>query len=656
VGRRADGSVCHEIHIDRPAFGVGTATTAMKRSPSAFAAAAALVLLTSCGNSDRYSGELVGDQRTIEVSVKRFGYDPSIITVREGETVVIKLSSEDVTHGFYLYDYGMTASVDPGETEIIGFVADKAGRFSFRCSVTCGWLHPYEYGYLRVLPNRRYHAGIGLIAIVAAGSLLMATRTRRREDMLFGVIPLNWRFELTKYRSVRTLFKSRWFPTVLVIINCLIFVFILVSGLVGGVSAGNLNFGVMIVWVLWWVLLMALFVPLVGRLWCMVCPFPLVGDWLQRGKLIEVGRQRSWGLNKKWPKRFRNLWPVTAVFFVSTFFFAFFTTLPIATFGLLAVVVLGAIVIALVFEKRTFCLYVCPVSGFQGLYANFAACEVRVKEPAICMADKSKACYLGNAKGYGCPWMELPFDMNRNTYCGLCLECFKTCPNDNMALNLRPFGTDLLTERRRTDDVCNRRGLDEAFKSLTMIGVLVVFFLTMQGPHGWLRDMVSAKTLAGYGIFVAVYTALSFVVVPSLFLAVAYISKLVSGDKEVSLKKVFVEFSYCLVPRGVARWAAFSLAVMFVNGSYILRVISDPLALGWNLWGTASIGFAPFWTGSLPYLQTLMLLAGLAFSLEYGYRFARRTFATEAQAIRGWIPMLLFLVSLSVFFLWLFEG
>ena len=119
---------------------------------------------------------------------------------------------------------------------------------------------------------------------------------------------------------------------------------------------------------------------------------------------------------------------------------------------------------------------------------------------------------------------------------------------------------------------------------------------------------------------------------------------------------MFVEFSYTLVPLGVALWAAFSLAMLFVNGSNIIRVLSDPLSLGWDMIGTASWGFAPFWTGSLPHLQTALLLVGLAFSLEFGYRFAGRIYASQKEAIRGWIPMFLFLVSLSVFFLWLFEG
>jgi cytochrome c oxidase subunit 2 len=94
--------------------------------------------LTSCDYAVEYSGELVGNRRTIEVHVRRFAYEPGIITVQRGDTVVIKLVSDDVAHGFYLFDYGLNAYVDPGETRIIGFVADKPGRFSFRCSRTCG--------------------------------------------------------------------------------------------------------------------------------------------------------------------------------------------------------------------------------------------------------------------------------------------------------------------------------------------------------------------------------------------------------------------------------------------------------------------------------------------------------------------------------------
>jgi polyferredoxin len=615
------------------------------------------MMLTACEKKPELSGELVGHQRTIEIIAKRYAYTPDVINVNEGETVVLKLISNDVTHGFYLDGYEKGFFVHPGETKVMGFEANMAGRFSFRCSVTCGDFHPYMIGHLRVIPNNRYHAGIFLVVLLGIVSIAWSwTKRGNQENKLFGVIPLDWRFEITKYKPIRKMFKSRWFPFIFILINFFIFVVILISSFVGNFAAGNYNFGVMITWVLWWVLLMTLFVPLIGRFWCMVCPFPLVGDWIQRGKLVAVGKHKSRGLNKKWPKKFRNLWPVTMILFVATFFSGFFTVKPFATFVLLSIIILGAIVIALIYEKRTFCLYVCPVSGFQGLYANFSAAEVRVKDPEVCALHQTKTCYTGNTEGYGCPWLELPFDLNRNTYCGMCMECFKSCSHDNMAFNIRPFGTDLLAERKHTDDVNNRRGLDEAFKSLTMIGILFAFFLTMQGPHGWLKDMVRVTNLQGYGLYLVGYTLLNFLLVPGLFLLVSYLSKLSSGNKEVSLKQVFIDFSYCLIPIGIARWAAFSFGVILPNGSYLLNIISDPFSLGWDLFGTANFPWTPIFTGSIPYLQTITLLVGLAFSLEYGYKFARKIYTNEKEAKRGWIPMLLFLVSLSLFFLWLFEG
>ncbi len=58
-------------------------------------------------------------------------------------------------------------------------------------------------------------------------------------DKLFGLIDTNARFELTKFKPVRALLKSRWFPLLLLIMNLFIFVIILFSALLGGFSAGN---------------------------------------------------------------------------------------------------------------------------------------------------------------------------------------------------------------------------------------------------------------------------------------------------------------------------------------------------------------------------------------------------------------------------------
>jgi polyferredoxin len=513
-------------------------------------------------------------------------------------------------------------------------------------------------GYLHVSPNRKIFAGLIIVLLFGSGSLVLTVRKKQLNPKLklFGFIPLDWRFELTKYKSVRRLLKSRWFPFVPIVLNLFVFTIILLAAFIGGSGAGNYNFGVMIVWILWWVLLMIFMVPIVGRVWCMICPFPLIGEWIQRGKLVNVGRHKAWGLNKRWPNKLRNLWPLVVLFWVATWFSGFFTVRPLATFILLGAIILGAIILSMIYSRRAFCIAVCPVSGFQGLYANFALCEVRVKDKNICKDHNPKTCFTGNEKGYGCPWMEMPFDMNRNTYCGLCMECLKTCPYDNMAFNVRPPAADFFVERKRTDKLYSRRSTDEAFKALTMIGIFFSFFVAFQAPFGKIKDMVRATSLSGYLSYIGESALTDFLLIPGLFLLFVFLSKILSRNKEVKLKEVFVNFSYTLVPVGLAVWAAFSLGIIMPNGSYLLHIISDPFAWGWNLFGTAGFPWTPFWTHLMPYLQIFFISVGLLFALDLGYKFSQRTYKNLKESKRGWIPILAFLLVLHIFFFWIFIG
>lgn len=470
-----------------------------------------------------------------------------------------------------------------------------------------------------------------------------------KNEKLFGLLDLNKRFELTKFKPVRALLKSRWFPLLLILFNLFIFVIILFSGFVGGYSAGNYNFGIMIVWILWWVLLMLILVPGFARVWCMMCPFPIFGDWFQRKRLFDVKKGKPGGLGLKWPKSLKNMWVMNIGFLVTTFFTGFFNVKPLVTFILLGAIILIAFILGLVFQKRTFCLYVCPVSGFQGLYSQFSTAEIRRKDPEVCKNHIPRTCYVGNEKGHGCPWMVMPFDFQKNTYCGMCMECFKSCPYDNMAFNLRPPGVDLLVDTKREP-----KGLDEAWKAFIMLGIALMFFLTFQGPWGFIKDMVRATTAAGYLGFLSIHTVFNLVVVPGVFFLFVYLSKVFSGNKEISLRTTFVNFAYTLVPFGLGVWIAFSLGILLPNGSYILHVLSDPFGWGWNLLGTANFPWTPIFTGAMGWLQGAILIIFYIFSMEYGFKLSKKVYANINQAKLGWIPISVFLTLLTLAFLWLF--
>lgn len=118
-------------------------------------------------------------ERFFEIKAKKFSYTPNIIKVNKGDVVKIRLISEDVTHGLFIDGYGLNTSAHPGEDGNITFVADKTGRFSFRCSVTCGEFHPYMIGYLFVDPNSRFLIYIFLIIVIGAVSMLLINSKKK---------------------------------------------------------------------------------------------------------------------------------------------------------------------------------------------------------------------------------------------------------------------------------------------------------------------------------------------------------------------------------------------------------------------------------------------------------------------------------------------
>ena len=77
---------------------------------------------------------------------------PPEILVSKGDTVVLKLRSSDVTHGFSLkaFDIYVTDGIQPGETVFVSFKADRVGTFLFSCNVFCGDIHRHMQGTLVV--------------------------------------------------------------------------------------------------------------------------------------------------------------------------------------------------------------------------------------------------------------------------------------------------------------------------------------------------------------------------------------------------------------------------------------------------------------------------------------------------------------------------
>ncbi len=138
--------------------------------------------LMSTAYAESAAPAAVETPRLINIMAKRFQYTPSEITIEKDELVTIRLQSEDVPHGIYIDGYDINIKTGPGLVIKTTFRATETGRFSFRCSETCGEFHPYMIGFLTVTPNTRFHLFAGLVAasaiLVTIGVLMTAGKEK----------------------------------------------------------------------------------------------------------------------------------------------------------------------------------------------------------------------------------------------------------------------------------------------------------------------------------------------------------------------------------------------------------------------------------------------------------------------------------------------
>jgi hypothetical protein len=278
----------------------------------------------------QFLAEQPGD-RHIHVEAFRYGKTPSVIRCNRGDRLHLTFSSLDTGHSFFLEAFDVDAKIHPGSQDVVVFqtsnpeappdrvgevvfVAEYAGwlgwvlsKSQFRCHVWCGPMHAFEHGSLIIGPNALLYSALGLLVGIPLVGLLSLRGTLRQDRVapvcatdgwdLFQQLP--WLKRLVKMRGFQFAFTAPGMA--------LLYVVVLTTLL--GTHVSGRNLGMMLMWVVWLFLLAAVFTPLGGRIWCLACPLPVVGEVLQRRALIGVRtgttgpyHNRFFGLNKRWPE------------------------------------------------------------------------------------------------------------------------------------------------------------------------------------------------------------------------------------------------------------------------------------------------------------------------------------------------------------------
>jgi cytochrome c oxidase subunit 2 len=81
--------------------------------------------------------------RVITIVAERFTFNPSKVTVKQGELIEFVLTSDDTDHGFRIPSAGIDLAIpQSGKGEArVRFIAREKGTVTFECSRPCGAGH-----------------------------------------------------------------------------------------------------------------------------------------------------------------------------------------------------------------------------------------------------------------------------------------------------------------------------------------------------------------------------------------------------------------------------------------------------------------------------------------------------------------------------------
>ncbi len=266
----------------------------------------------------------------------------------------------------------------------------------------------------------------------------------QRKDRLFRFNLLN------AYPSLRRFLRSTWWPDWINYGLVAPLFAVVVALLFWGPQTRDANVGLNLFWAWWWPVILILF-PFLGRIWCAVCPFMIYGDMVQKLSLKLVPRSLY-----RWPRPLADQWG--GWFLVGLFALIFLweelwdlQNTAYLSAWLLLLITGGAVIGSVIYERRFWCRYLCPIGGMNGLYAKLSITELRAQRGTCSAECSTYQCYKGGPeKGEGqasdgCPLYSHPAQLHDNKDCVLCMTCLKACPHRSVELNLRPPAIDLWT-------------------------------------------------------------------------------------------------------------------------------------------------------------------------------------------------------------------
>ncbi len=436
---------------------------------------------------------------------------------------------------------------------------------------------------------------------------------------------------LMRISLIARILRSRWYPGILQVPVAAVFGLVAFQ-LLAGPAAAQRNAGTALMWVLWWPILPITFV-LVGRLWCAVCPFGAISDVVQ--KLV--------GVNRPVPRflKLYGLWIIDAQFLAITWSDHVWGIVesPWGSGVLLLLLTTGVIISGALFQRRTFCRYLCFLGGLCSNYSRGSVVELRADQD-ICRTCKAKAaCFNGTATQPGCPLFNFPRTMDSSANCTLCANCIKACPNDAIQVRARKPLSELW--------FLDKPKIEESFLAMAIMGIVLIQNLTMlsiwQDILGWIEQTTG---ITSYPLIFTVAFVVA-VSVPVGLMALA--SKVASRGNLENTVTNFARFGYALIPLDIAAHLAHNLFHLLAEGGVVFSTVAS--LFGFD---SAQMPTALASSSTILILQLIILALGVAGSAYTIRRITNRRYGSVARRRATAVPYLVLLGVLTVMNVYLF--
>jgi transcriptional regulator with AAA-type ATPase domain/polyferredoxin len=496
-------------------------------------------------------------------------------------------------------------------------------------------IHKISPETLGIFMNYDWPGNLTELSNVIRRAVMLAKQDEILPDQILLGLPKTegkWEYNILRIPWFRKFLSSTIFPRVpQAVIGCVLA--ITVVFLIFGPSNPTSNIGLTLGWYIGWPLMFFSFFFL-ARTWCSVCSLAVPGTILQN--ILKPQRKTP-----QFIKEYSG-WIMAVlcilVFWVEIVWDAYNNSY--LTGAIIVIISLGSILFSVLYSRRTWCRYLCPLGAVNAIFAMPSVVELRSNSHVCLNKCQSHSCFRGDDEFPGCPMFRHPYMVDNNRDCIMCAKCIKSCDNSSVQLNLRLAPQELwaLETPRRAD-------------SFLIVAMGAIFFpFALKKEFAQLADwFVAMAVSAGLVVPDWLMASILFFTVILIFQVGYYSMVLFQAlysrmDKQLLLPL----FGYGFIPLILGGYMALHLEFFVQGAGRIVPNIQEILGQPHSYENIRLIS-----SDSTFVLQFLTIMGGGLAALYATYRVIERVLSGDAVTAKALAIPFSFIITLGFLFLFM---